>query len=171
MDPAAEQRRRAKSDRYQQISRWLLKHAQQQLERGDTIQASEKVYGAMSHAVKSCGELRGWNHYNHYRVGLIIDQLREEWDAPELSTGYLAIKALHDNYFEYEMTTVQVQSGIDAARQVVEKLEEIRQSDPRPLSSQSLNREQRRRLTQLMQPPSREQVAAEDLPPLEDLPE
>ena len=171
MDPAAEQRRRAKSDRYQQISRWLLKHAQEQLERGDTIQASEKVYGAMSHAVKSCGELRGWNHYNHYRVGLIIDHLREEWDAPELSTGYLAIKALHDNYFEYEMTTVQVQSGIDAARQVVEKLEEIRQSDSRPLSSQSLNGEQRRRLTQLMQPPSREQVAAEDLPPLEDLPE
>ena len=171
MDPAAEQRRRAKSDRYQKISRWLLKHAQQQLELGDTIQASEKVYGAMSHAVKSYGELRGWNHYNHYRVGLIIDQLREEWDAPELSTGYLAIKALHDNYFEYEMTTVQVQSGIDAARQMVEKLEEIRQSDPRPLSSQSLSGEQRRRLTQLMQPPSREQMAAEDLPPLEDLPE
>ena len=171
MDPAAEQRRRAKSDRYAQLSQWLLKHAQQQLELGDTIQASEKVYGAMSHAVKSCGELRGWNHYNHYWVGLIIDQLREEWDVPELSTGYLAIKALHDNYFEYEMTTVQVQSGIDAARQVVEKLEEIRQSDPRPLSSQSLNGEQRRRLTQLMQPPSREQVAAEDLPSLEDLPE
>ena len=170
-DPENEQQRREKSDRYFQLSQRLLKHAQEQLDKGDTVQASEKAYGAVSHAVKSYGELRGWNHYNHHRVGLILEQLHEEWDAPELSTGYLAVKALHDNYFEYELGRVQVQAGIDAAKDMVEKLEEIRQSDPRPLSSQSLNRDQRRRLGLLMQPPVQQQLPVEEMPPLDDLPE
>ena len=170
-DPETEQQRREKSDRYFQLSQRLLKHAQEQLDKGDTVQASEKAYGAVSHAVKSYGELRGWNHYNHHRVGLILEQLHEEWDAPELSTGYLAVKALHDNYFEYELGRVQVQAGIDAAKDMVEKLEEIRQSDPRPLSSQSLNRDQRRRLGLLMQPPVQQQLPVEEMPPLDDLPE
>ena len=169
-NPETEQHRREKSERYYRLSRRFLKHAQEQLDRGDTMQASEKAYGAVSHAVKSCGELRGWNHYNHHRVGLILEQLHEEWNVPALSTGYLAVKALHDNYFEYELGTVQVQSGIDAAREMVDILATIRTSAPRPLSS-TLNREQRRRLAQLMQPPAQDQVAVDDFPPLEDLPE
>ena len=61
-DPETEQQRRDKSERYFQLSRWLLKHAQEQLDLGDTMQASEKAYGAVAHAVKACAELRGWNH-------------------------------------------------------------------------------------------------------------
>ena len=170
-EPETEQRRREKSDRYFLLSQRLLKHAQEQLDQGDTVQASEKAYGAVSHAVKSYGELRGWNHYNRFRVGLIVDQLREEWNDQALVTLHMAVKALHDNFFEYEMSTVQVQAGIDAAKEIVDKLETIRNSSPRPLVSTSLNREQRRRLSQLMQPPAEEQVPVDNLPPLEDLPE
>ena len=170
-DPEAEQRRREKSDRYYLLSQRLLKHAQEQLERGDTVQASEKVYGAVSHAVKAYGELRGWNHYNHHRVGLILDQLSEEWDDSRLVTLHMAVKALHDNFFEYELSRVQVQAGIDAASEMMDKMEIIRNSPPRPLTSSSLNREQRRRLSQLMQPPAQSPSTVEDLPPLEDLPE
>ncbi len=170
-EPEAEYRRREKSDRYFLLSQRLLKHAQEQLDQGDTVQASGKAYGAVSHAVKSYGELRGWNHYNHFRVGLIVDQLREEWNDQALVTLHMAVKALHDNFFEYEMSTVQVQAGIDAAKEIMDKLETIRNSSPRPLVSTSLNREQRRRLSQLMQPPAEEQVPVDNLPPLEDLPE
>lgn len=170
-DPVTEQQRRAKSDRYAQLSQRLLKHAQEQLALGDTVQASEKAYGAVAHAVKACGELRGWNHYNHYRVGLTLDQLREEWNDPSLVTLHMAVKALHDNFFEYEMSTVQVNAGINAAKEIADKLEMIRNSLPRPLSSSSLSQEQRRRLSLLMQPPALEQIAAEDLPPLENFPE
>ena len=170
-EPETEQRRREKSDRYFLLSQRLLKHAQEQLDQGDTVQASEKAYGAVSHAIKSYGELRGWNHYNHFRVGLIVDQLGEEWNDQSLVTLHMAVKALHDNFFEYEMSTVQVQAGIDAAKEIMAKLETIKNSSPRPLGSNSLNSEQRRRLSQLMQPPAEEQVPAENLPPLEDLPE
>jgi HEPN domain-containing protein len=170
-DADAEQRRRAKSERYFQLSQWLLKHAQQQLDRGDTMQASEKAYGAVAHAVKACGERRGWNHFGHCRVEMVLDQLRDEWDDPELVTLHGAVKELHNNYFEYEISATRVRDYCQAARSLTEKLAIVRNSPPRPLSSSSLSREQRRRLSMLMQPPTREQVAAEDLPSPEDLPE
>ena len=91
-DPDTEQSHHDRPDRHFQLSRWLLKHAQEQLERGDTMQASEKAYGAVAHAVKACAELRNWNHFNHYRVELILDQLREEWDDPDLVNLHGAVE-------------------------------------------------------------------------------
>ena len=170
-DPEPEQQRPEKSDRYFRLSQRLLKHAQQQLELGDTVQASEKAYGAVSHAVKSYAELRGWNHYNHYRVGLVLDQLRDEENDPSLTEGYDAIESLHKNFFEHEMEVTRVKDRVDTARNLIDKLESLRVRDPRPLPSSDLSQEQRRRLSQLMQPPVQEQVPAENLPPLEDLPE
>ena len=170
-EPETELNRREKSDRYYQLSQRSLKHAQEQLDQGDTLQASEKAYGAIAHAVKAYGELRGWNHYNHHRVELILDQLREEWDDPELITFHSAVKSLHDNFFEYELSTTRVGACLEAAKSLVAKLNFIKESPPKPLPSSSLNREQRRRLTLLMQPPTKQQLSMEDLPSLEDLPE
>ena len=168
--PDNEQDRRKKSDRYAKLGRLKLWEAQQELNRGDTMQASEKAYGAVSCAAKAYGEKRGWNHYNHHRVGLILEQLREEWDAPELVVSHLAIREMHNNFFEYELSSTVVQDGIHAAQRMVARLEEIRQAEPRPLPSESLNREQRRRLTLLRQPPKGEQLPVEDLPEVEEPP-
>ena len=168
--PENEQRRLEKSDRYAKLSRLKLGEAQQELKQGDTMQASEKAYGAVSCAAKAYGERRGWNHYNHHRVGLIIEQLREEWREPFLNNAYGAVKALHDNFFEHELATVVVQDHIDLAKTLVARLEEIRQAEPRPLPPESLNREQRRRLTLLMQPPQKAQLPIEDLPEVDEPP-
>ncbi|MCY4366015.1 MAG: hypothetical protein OXE17_07320 [Chloroflexi bacterium] len=166
----SEQQRREKSDRYFRLSQRRLKHAQEQLDLGDTVQASEKAYGAVSHAVKSYAELRGWNHYNH-RVELILDQLRDEWDDPQLTIFHTVVKELHNNFFEYELGTTRAGDCIQTASLLLDKLETIRNAAPRPLPSTNLSREQRRRLSQLLQPPAQEQVPADNLPPLEDLPE
>ena len=168
--PENEQHRLEKSDRYAKLSRLKLGEAQQELNRGDTMQASEKAYGAVSCAAKAYGERRGWNHYNHHRVGLIIEQLREEWQEPFLVTAHSSVKALHDNFFEHELATVAVQDHIDLAKALVARLEEIRQAEPRPLPPESLNREQRRRLTLLMQPPQKAQLPIEDLPEVDEPP-
>ena len=168
--PDNEQNRLEKSDRYAKLGRLKLWEAQQELNRGDTMQASEKAYGAVSCAAKAYGEKRGWNHYNHHRVGLILEQLQEEWDAPELVVAHLAIREMHNNFFEYELRPIVVQEGLHAAQRIVARLEEMRQSTPRPLPSESLSREQRRRLTLLMQPPKEEQLPVEDLPEVEEPP-
>ena len=166
-----EQRRRQKSDRYFRLSQRLLKHAQEQLDNGDTVQASEKAYGAVSQAAKGYGEIRGWNHYNHYRVGLIYDQLSDEENDLTLSSDFGIVESLHNNFFEYEMPTNRVRGSLNVAERLIDRLEKLRNVQPNPLLSSSLNREQRRRLSLLMQPPAQEQVPLENLPALEDLPE
>ena len=170
-DPEAEQQRRDKSERYFQLSRRLLKHAQEQLELGDTMQASEKAYGAVFHAAKGYGELRGWNHFNHYRVGLIYDQLSDEENDLNLSSDFGIIESLHNNFLEYELPTNRVRGGLEVAKRLVERLENLLNTQPNPLPASALNREQRRRLSLLMQPTAREQVPLQELPSLEELPE
>lgn len=170
MTPPADNHRQQKSDRYAGLSRRKLQQAQQELNRGDTMQASEKAYGAVTSAAKAYGELRGWNHYNHHRVGLILEQLRDEENNPALLRDFDAVQSQHNNFFEYELSTTHVQDGINTARDLVAALESLRQSDPKPLPANSLNREQRRRLTLLMQPPKADQIPIEDLPSLDDLP-
>ena len=170
-EPETELNRREKSDRYYQLSQRFLKHAQEQLDQGDTLQASEKAYGAIAHAVKAYGEYRGWNHYSHHRVALILDQLRDEENDPSLTESYDAVESLHNNYFEYEMEPTRVRDRLDTAKSLVKKVENLRLSTPKQLPSSTLNREQRRRLTLLMQPPTKQQLSMEDLPSLEDLPE
>ena len=168
--PENEQHRQEKSDRYAKLSRLKLGEAQQELNQGDTMQASEKAYGAVSCAVKAYGEKRGWNHYNHYRVMLILEQLREEENNPALTEAYDAVKSLHDNFFEYEMSVVWVQDRIGTARELCAALESLRQAEPHPLPAESLNREQRRRLTLLMQPPQKAQLPIDDLPEVDEPP-
>lgn len=170
LDPDNEQDRRKKSDRYAKLGRLELWQAQRELNRGDTIQASEKAYGAVCSAVKAYGEKRGWNHYNHHRVVLILEQLRDEENDPKLTEAYDAVKSLHDNFFEYELGVTRVQDRIGTARELCATLESLRQAEIHPLPSESLNREQRRRLTLLMPPPQKAQLPVEDLPEVSDLP-
>ena len=170
LDPENEHYRQEKSDRYAKLGRLQLRQAQQELNRGDTVQASEKAYGAVSAAAKAYGEKRGWNHYNHYRVMLILDQLRDEEGNPGLTEAYDAVKSLHDNFFEYELSVTRVQDRIGTARELCAALETLRQGEPHPLPSESLNREQRRRLTLLMQPPQKTPLPIEDLPEVDEPP-
>ena len=166
-----QQQRRRKSARYAALSRRALQHAQEQLDQGDTVQASEKAYGAVSCAVKSYGELRGWNHYNHHRVGLILDQLRDEEQAPELTEAFDAVVSLHNNFFEHSLDITHVQDRVNTAKTLVERLETLGRAAPNPLPPESLNREQRLRMRLLLQPPAEGAIPVEDLPDLEELPE
>ena len=168
--PEIPQHRIQKSARYAALSQHKLQQAQAELDKGDPVQASEKAYGAVAGAAKACGELRGWNHYNHHRVYLVLEQLRDEWDAPELLMSHLAIKELHNNFFEHKLSPTTVQDGINVAQGMIARLEEIRTSEPRPLPASSLTREQRRRLTLLLQPPRQAEDNVEDLPDVAELP-
>ena len=105
------------------------------------MQASEKAYGAVFHAAKGYGELRGWNHFNHYRVGLIYDQLSDEESDLTLSSDFGIIESLHNNFLEYELPTNRVRGGLDVARNLVERLDTLSNAQPNALPSSSLNRE------------------------------
>lgn len=43
----------------------LIRHAWEQLEQGDRLQASEKAWGAVAHALKDIAARRGWRNRTH----------------------------------------------------------------------------------------------------------
>ena len=43
----------------------LMRRAWEQLERGDRLQASEKCWGAVTHALKAASQRYGWRHRTH----------------------------------------------------------------------------------------------------------
>lgn len=156
---------RERSDRYADLSRLKISQAQTELNQGDTAQASEKAYGALINAAKACGELRGWNHYNHHRTELIIEQLAKENQAPDLVVAHMAAMAQHSNYFEHEQSRFYVQAGIDTTAAAIDKLDAIRQQPPPAQQKRSdLAPEDRRRLAQLNQPPDKQPKPADQLP-------
>ena len=63
-----------------QISRRLIRQAREELDKGDRLQATEKVWGALAQLLKAHGQQRGWmNLGSHRTVGHIAQQLDAEY--------------------------------------------------------------------------------------------
>ena len=43
----------------------LIRHAEEQLAKGDRLQASEKAWGAVVHRLKDIADQRGWKYSTH----------------------------------------------------------------------------------------------------------
>lgn len=148
---------RERSERFADLSRLKLQQAQEELDQGDTARASEKAYGALIEAAKACGELRGWNHSNHHRTELIIEQLAKENQSPNLVIAHMAAMAQRFNYFGHEQSSFYVKAGIDTTAAAIEKLDSIRTQAPLPSSKRDeLTPEDRRRLPLLNQSPEKQ---------------
>ena len=100
------------ADRYSAISQRLIRQAGEELEKGDFLQAGEKVWGAVAHAAKAVAEQRGWNHNNHRRLHDIADQIADERDRPDLRLLFAAANIMHDNFYEDFLDADRVEQGM-----------------------------------------------------------
>ena len=50
---------------HRERSRHFLALVDDELDRGELEEASNKVWGAAAHAIKAVAERRGWEHYAH----------------------------------------------------------------------------------------------------------
>ena len=160
------------SDRYLKISRLHLQQAEEELfVKGDTMQASEKIWNAAAQALKSVAALRGWNHKSHALLGDIAMQLRLELGRPELSEQFRLLEAAHNNFYEHRWAADEVEDRMNTARRFVGQLEEIRQSPQRRFTPAT--RTQQRRmdsLTRFIYGQSDDDVDIDTLPPVEPQP-
>lgn len=164
----------AYSDRYAAISQRLLRDAQRELDAGDLIQSSEKVWGAAAHAVKSVAEKWGWYHQGHYRLDAVVRFVSYEMDKGELLSLYLHPTTMHFNYYEHDLEFDDVQTALNATVSFVDEIELIRAE---PVSSfpslESLSGPQRKRLRLLTTRPRNHKEKRDDvshLPPVEPEP-
>ena len=89
-----------------QTAREFLEAADREFAAGDTLQGSEKLWGAFSHAVTAISQERGWEHGTHRKTMNAGFRLAGELHDGNLLAGVWAARNfnLHNGFMEdYEM--------------------------------------------------------------------
>ena len=116
-----------------QISRRLIQQAPGELERGDRLQATEKIWGALAQLLKAHGQQRGWlNMGSHRTVGRIAQQLAAEYDNGRILNAYIAADNGHRNFYDNEMSPPEIEGIIAVVTSVLLDLERALREPPRP---------------------------------------
>ena len=110
------------AEKYIRTSRRFLAQAQEEFDKGDMLQASEKAWGAAAQAVKATAEQRGWEHGTHARLFENINRISRETGDDELHVLFHVANSLHQNFYEGWQTDDFVRSGIQQVALFVEKL-------------------------------------------------
>ncbi len=122
------------SDDYFAISSQFVVHAREQLEQGDRLQASEKVWGAANYALKAVAVQRGWRHQGQRTIFAIAYQLSEESQNPSYSSGLLSAQAIHYNFYDDYLDEDYISRGIESVADYVAELDRVRAAPPRPFT-------------------------------------
>ena len=138
----------ASPDDHTEISRQFLQHAKEELARDSRLQASEKTWGAMAHAIKAIAQERGWRHKGHYYILYIGDQIAAEFNISDISGATHYANSLHQNFYENNDNVEVISRTIDIVDAVLPELERIRSTPPRPFTiRQSFERDRLRQIT------------------------
>ncbi len=116
------------------ISRGFVDHARNQLARGNRLQASEKLWGAAAHALKSIAVQRGWRHGHRSYIFAIAEQLGEEYGRPDFTNKLSIADSMHVNFYENERGEYSISNAIAEVEQFVDDLDEVRSAPPRPFT-------------------------------------
>ena len=103
----------------------LLRHAHRELENGDRLQASEKAWGAVAHAIKVVAAVRGWRYDTHSDAYRIIRRLIAETGDDRLQLLFSAANYLHKNYYIDAMSLDEIRVHLAYVEELVEMLNGI----------------------------------------------
>ena len=111
----------------------LMRHAWEQLEQGDRLQASEKCWGAVVHALKEIARGYGWPHRTHVHNNAVAIHLSELTGDKQIYPQYQAVQAVHVNYYEDEFQENEIRAILETATDLLTRLNAAgRQLGPNP---------------------------------------
>ena len=117
----------ATAEQHREISIQFLDHAEDELRKGDFLQASEKAGGAVSHYVNSVARQRNWPLGSHKRLienaNKLID--KDPANASHKRRLLRSIEALHANFYQAHLDEVLVGEGIEEAKELIRTLEDL----------------------------------------------
>lgn len=115
------------------ISHRFIRQAGEELERGDRLQATEKIWGALAQMLKAHGQLRGWmNLGSHRTVGHIAQHMDIEYDGIPVLRAYVAADNGHRNFYDNELSPPEIEGIITIVSSVLSDLEIALREPPRP---------------------------------------
>ncbi len=130
------------------ISRRFIAQARKELEDDDRLQASEKLWGATAHALKSIAAQRGWHHDDHLLIKQIATQLSDEFERPHFDANVRFAESFHVNFYSNMEQADNIERAINLVEQLIADLDLVRSASPRPF--QVKNNSQRNRLQFLL---------------------
>ena len=113
------------AEQYRLTSTHLYDQAMVELEAGDLLQASEKLWGAAAQALKSVAERRGWNHNSHAQFFNILAALRDETQNVDLRRYFDAASQLHTNFYENWLDEAGIRERADDVRSFIEEIDQL----------------------------------------------
>ena len=87
------------SENHVQTARNFLVASDKEFEAGDYLQASEKLWGAASHAAIALAKKRGSRDNRHRALRIMIREVAEGENAPFLRAGYAVAEKFHANFY------------------------------------------------------------------------
>ena len=138
---------------YLQISRRALQQSRLHLAESDRLQASEKVSGAVSAALKAIAQQRGWRHGSHALREAVVSQLGAELGPPTsvaqtLYRGRNDARKHHDNFYENFIYEEDILYAIGTAEAFVQTIAQLMEEPPKPFTvSKPLDRHRIAQLT------------------------
>ena len=107
------------------ITQSMIEHAEERLQAGDLVQASEKGWGAVAHYLKAVAKQRGWRNESHRDFFTIKNRLARETNDPErIYSLFDAARMLHQNFYEPISPEEDVMRGIERVKEFIDRLEQ-----------------------------------------------
>lgn len=116
-----------KAELHLKLCEKYLQEAENLLNKGDYVQASEKAWGAASQVVKAVAAKRGIELRSHGDLWKFVTKLVEETGDVELRRLWYVASGLHVNFYEAWATPEMVRGGVEDVKRFVEKLKKIAQ--------------------------------------------
>jgi hypothetical protein len=105
-----------------QTARAFLDAADPEFADGDSMQASEKMWGAASHAVKAVAHERSWPCGSHRDLSVAVRRLSEECGDPSIRSGFGLAEKFHANFYTGFMEQYHIDQDRPFVQEFVERL-------------------------------------------------
>ena len=89
---------------------------------GDVLQASEKLWGAASHAVIAVAESRNWNHGSHRALKNAVIRLDAERGDLLIRAGFAIAEKFHINFYYNGMEDYEIEQDRPVVHEFVRQV-------------------------------------------------
>ena len=100
----------------------FLEQSQQEFGVGDTLQGSEKLWGAVAHGAVAIALMRGWPCGSHYSLKTVAGRLADENYDRSLRLAFAVAEKFHANFYHGFMRDYQLNEDIPIVRAFAEQL-------------------------------------------------
>ena len=100
----------------------FLEESDREFAKGDDLQASEKLWGAASHAVMAVAQQHDWPYGSHRAMKTAVVMMAEEYDEQLLPGGFGIAEKFHANFSYGFMEDYQLDADRPKVRDFVHRV-------------------------------------------------